>query len=228
LEFLLTNQQFLIDWLHAADQGISAVFLASVFLFVLPKFPGDCEADRLSALFVSMCAYYNHHSIESRLDNLTLKMLGKKSKPRLRAEAAEVRALINFACEVVDTHLSDPDLVGQSVKIAAKHLQTCYAMLSPANYRPEVLAVSSRKFCILLIELNKRNPVFRILPKIHLFQELCEMSTICPSLTWCYRDEDFGGSVASYSRVRGGANRALNIDKSVLLKFIAQHKLPRL
>ena len=81
---------------------------------------------------------------------------------------------------------------------------------------------------MFLCELEKKAPEFRIVPKLHFFQELCEMTDINPSLTWCYRDEDFGGSLAAMSRVRGGANRAANIAKSVLLKFCCQHRLPRL
>ena len=70
--------------------------------------------------------------------------------------------------------------------------------------------------------------MFKVIPKLHLLQELCEMSDINPSLTWCYRDEEFGGSLAAISRIRGGANRASNVAKQVLSRFIAGHRLPRL
>lgn len=227
IPFIQSNL-FLVDWLHAADQGISAVFLASLFFYMLPKFPGQTDAQRISALFLQIRAYYDREHVESRLDNLTLNMLGKKTKPKLRAKAAEARALINFACELVDAQLNSADPIEGTVQLATRHLHTCYTLLSPSNYNKEALASSCRKFCILLCELEHRVSFFCVIPKMHLFQELCEMSAINPSLTWCYRDEDFGGSIASISRVRGGANRAFNVARSVLLKFLAQHKLPRL
>ena len=37
----LSSKQFVIDSLHVADQGISDVFLAGLFLFVLPMLPGQ-------------------------------------------------------------------------------------------------------------------------------------------------------------------------------------------
>ena len=81
---------------------------------------------------------------------------------------------------------------------------------------------------MLLVQLEQHNTLFKVIPKLHLFQELAEMSDICPSLTWCYRDEDFGGSLASLSRIRGGWNKAAQVAKNVLLKFMLQHHLPRI
>jgi hypothetical protein len=87
----------LMDWLHVADQGVSAAFLGSLFLYMLPRLPGKTEQDKLAHLFGCMCEYYESNAITSRLDTLTLKMLGKKSKAKLRGKAAEIRAFISFA-----------------------------------------------------------------------------------------------------------------------------------
>ena len=43
----LSTQQSLVDWLHVADQGISQVFLASVFLYFLHRLPGEIEQEKL-------------------------------------------------------------------------------------------------------------------------------------------------------------------------------------
>ena len=217
----------LMDWLHVADQGVSAAFLGSLFLYMLPRLPGKTEQDKVSHLFGCVWEYYESNAITSRLDTLTLKMLGKKGKAKLRGKAAEIRALINFAPILCTSFCDAGDVVDQTVSLASFALQACYANLSRNSYDRHNLATNSRKFCMLLVELEKKAQ-FRLLPKLHLFQELCEMTDINPSLTWCYRDEDFGGSLAALSRVRGGANRAANIAKSVLLKFCCQHKFPRL
>jgi hypothetical protein len=225
----LSSKQFLIDWLHVADQGISAVFLACLFKFVLPKLPGQSMDDKCSHLYGLMLEFYEEHQVEAVLDNLTKNMLGKQGKcPKLRGRAAEIRALIPFSVKLAALVLKPDDLIEQGIILAAKALNECYNNLHKDVYSKSDMAKACKTFCILMCELETRTQVFRVIPKQHLFQELCEMSDINPSKTWCYRDEDFGGSLASISRVRGGSNRAANIAKSVLLKFKAQHKLPRL
>ena len=37
-------------------------------------------------------------------------------------------------------------------------------------------------------------------------QELCEYDLVNPSVTWVYRDEDFGGSMSKVPTHRGGAS----------------------
>jgi hypothetical protein len=60
----------MIDWLHVADQGISAVFLAGLFLFVLPMLPGQNIDERYSHLYGLTLNFYAEHEIEARLDNM--------------------------------------------------------------------------------------------------------------------------------------------------------------
>ena len=49
---------------------------------------------------------------------------------------------------------------------------------------------------------------WRLKPKLHMMQELCELQTDNPSQNWTYQDEDFGGSMAACARVRGGSATA--------------------
>ena len=219
---------FLIDWLHVVDQGIGAVFLGGLFRTLLKKLPGANDDERCSALFLEVQAYYAANQVDSKLDNLTLNMLGKAGSPKLRGKAAEVRGLINFAVMVAREHLDPTNALEQTVLQAAIHLQACYQNLSREIYNREALSENCRKFCILMVALEQHSMYFSVKPKLHLFQELCECSEVNPSLTWCYRDEDFGGSLAAMSRVRGGANRAANVAKNVLEKFCASNRLPRL
>jgi hypothetical protein len=225
----LTTKQFMIDWLHVADQGCSAVFLAGLFLYVAPKLPGQNIDEKHSYLYGLMLDFYEQHQVEAKLDNMNRNMLGKKGKcPKLRGKAAEIRALIPFSLELSNLFLDQNDPIEQGIIHAAKALNSCYANLHKHVYNKSDMAKSCKTFCILMCELESKTDVFKVIPKQHLLQELCEMSSINPSMTWCYRDEDFGGSLASISRVRGGSNRAANVCKAVLSKFVAQHKLPRL
>ena len=74
-----------------------------------------------------MYEYYETFDIAARLDNLTLKMLGKRHKPKLRAKAAGVRALIDFAATLAQNQLNQIDPIEQSVALAAQWLQKCYS-----------------------------------------------------------------------------------------------------
>ena len=90
------------------------------------------------------------------------------------------------------------------------------------------LKENSRKFALLFVALEARSepPAWRVKPKLHLFQEMCETTDSCPSLCWGYRDEDFGGSLSQLSRRRGGSNNPASTAKSVLVRFMAKHAVP--
>ena len=59
---------------------------------------------------------------------------------------------------------------------------------------------------------------WRIKPKLHLFLHITSDSSI-PRLTWTYRDEDFGGSVARMARRRGNLLNCKSTSESVLTRF---------
>jgi len=56
-----------------------------------------------------------------------------------------------------------------------------------------------------------------------MFSELCGSSSN-PSSSWCYRDEDFGGYLASIARRKGGAYNCIEVSSNVLAKFIAANE----
>ena len=76
------------------------------------------------------------------------------------------------------------------------------------------------------LEEVAEEPNWRLKPKAHLMQEMCEMSQVNPTKHWTYRDEDFGGTMAAMARVRGGRGSAKVAGQNVLLKFQAKCKLP--
>ena len=85
----------------------------------------------------------------------------------------------------------------------------------------------SRTCCLLTVALEAANKkLWRVKPKMHLFQELCEMQSSSPADSWTYRDEDFGGTLAKVSRRRGGLNSPLGTARSVLQRFAAKHAVP--
>jgi len=219
---------FALDWLHIMDLGVACDFMGNFFKLLLKHKPGHTQALRCQALFRDVVDYYERMGVESRLDNLTLQMLGKDGgPPKLRAKAAEARGLIGFCREQAEL-LSEEDPVEGAAKQAAVHLDACYFCLHDLAYSHEVMKENSRKFCLLLasLEATAEAPNWRMKPKTHLMQEMCEMSEGNPTRHWTYRDEDFGGSMAATARVRGGRGSARVVGLNVLSKFTARHPVP--
>jgi hypothetical protein len=224
------NTIFKIDWLHCVDQGICSDFLASLFKYLLPKYPGANLEARLASLWAAMQQYYHDHpEVDSKLDNLTLSMLGtNKTGYKLRSRAGEARGLVNFAKQVAEQHLSDNIPLEAAVKQATLHLWQCYQNLSGASFSHAAMKEHCKKFCLMLAALESRAPgaLFRYKPKVHLFQELCEMTDANPSLTWLYKDEDTGGALQALGRRRGGANTPKAMAYTTLTRFCISYTVP--
>jgi hypothetical protein len=226
----LKSDCFAVDWLHTADKGVAATFLGSYFKYVAGKFPGNNEHQRVSSLFLDIKQWYEENGVTSRLDNLKVTMLGKQGKtPCLSCKAAEARFLVPYAKQSADKLLGNtPEEL--TIKEMASELFSCYDCLSKSTYNKELLATSCRRFCVLAVAMEARSEskMWGLRPKLHLFQELCETADSNPSLTWTYRDEDFGGTLSALAARRGGADTPLALGRTVLLKFVTRNSLPRM
>jgi hypothetical protein len=175
-------------------------------------------------------AYYSLHRVDSQLETLTKQMIQKApgQPPKLRARGAEARGLVGFIREQTAEKFSEDVPIEAAAKHAASCLHAMYANLSQDAFSHASLAENSRKFALLWQSLEKatEDPFWRMKPKLHQMQELCEMSVHCPSKNWSYRDEDFGGFIASLVRIRGGAATAKRVGQVALAKFFARHVLP--
>lgn len=227
-----STEVFQLDWLHSIDQGVTPVWLANMFWMMLPKFPGNSRDEKCRQLFLELQAWYARHpEIDSKLDNLYVSMIKAAGKgPKLRSRAGEARALVPFALELAMAKLSDQVPAEQAAKQSAVHLNACYNCLSAARFDEAVLAENCKAFCLLLVALEATSvapKLWTVKPKVHQMQELCEFSggTI-PSMTWTYRDEDFGGYMSKTSRRRGGANTPVATSRNVLEKYMAKFNLP--
>ena len=202
---------FRIDWLHAVDQGVGADFLGNLFALLVSILPGRNREIRTNVLWQEMQAYYDAHGVEDTLGSFNYKNI-KGSKratipPKLRSHAAGCRALIRFGHLMAEKYLSDAKPIEYAAKNAAFHLWQCYQSLSHTGsmYRKDVFEASSKAFALqyhaLFLAVGD-GVSWRVMPKMHLFLELCCEDTE-PNLLWCYRDEDFGGSVAKQAEMRG-------------------------
>ena len=167
----------------------------------------------------------------AKLDHLTRNMLSPSARsPKQRAHGSEAHGLVPIARQLALELLGDAD-PDHTVKHATLELAACYDCLSSA--RAHKLPVHSRAFCTMWVALEDLHDpeTFHIKPKMHLFQELCEMQEATepmtrPSMHWTYREEEFGGTVAGLGRRMGGPNTAASVGEQVIVKFCALHRLP--
>ena len=223
-----------IDWLHSVDQGVGADFLGNVFLLLCRKMEGRNKKERLRALMLRLNAWYTDNKVTSRLNTLTPGMIRKqKASPKLRCKAAECRALIPFAEYAARRWFDDADPEEATAKQMTIHLNTLYGTLSSATiFRQDLMREHCRKFMVLYAAQQETHGGtsehrWRVKPKFHLVQELCEMTWGAnPAASWTYRDEDFGGSAAKMSRKKGNAITPGDASRNYLDKFVAQNRIP--
>ena len=78
------------------DLGVAADVLGNLLKMLQPKMGGANQEANCKLLFLRFQSWYREHSCESRLDNLTTKMIQKSANapPKLRGKAAKVRNLV--------------------------------------------------------------------------------------------------------------------------------------
>ena len=221
----VTNKIFRMDWLHVCDIGVCQDFLGNFFHEIMPLFQGANPKARCAAIYTEIKAYYDANGVDDRIDCLLPTFFEPKDGPyKFRSSAAKARALVPFACKLAYEML-DP-LVPRygAIRQAAFHLNEVYSALSANHPSPcETMKESGIKFALQYVALHDHcnaadSASWRIKPKLHLFLHITSDSSI-PRLTWTYRDEDFGGSVARMARRRGFLLNCASTSESVLTRF---------
>ena len=85
---------FVIGWLHACDLAVAQDFLRNLTYFVLDRFPGASNDKRLSSVFRSMHSFYRRHSVDNRLDTLTMGMLRETDKKQTKSQLPSLEHLL--------------------------------------------------------------------------------------------------------------------------------------
>ena len=233
--FGVFNTLFKCDWLHCADQGVAADFLGNEFAYLLQKMPGNIKDARCQALGDHMKAYYAANAVDDTLKEFLPKTFAPEKStrpPRLKGNAATTRGLVKFGDQMARQFLSDIDPTEQAIKTAAHHLLNCYNSLhlSHEAFSHCALYNSSKIFALqygALWAAHGHSASWRPMPKMHLFLELCSAATE-PQKFWNYRDEDFGGSVARQSRMKGRWKKMSAFCKHGLDLFKMKNRAPRI
>ena len=193
-----------IGWLHVCDQGITAVFLGGLFHLVLcDRTLARNEELRCAWLWAEVQEFYRNSGTTDKLHNLTVRMIKpKKGSIELSGSVAQVRALVPFALQLVESWEDGGlDLESLGAKEAMKQLAICYRFLSPALETGSLLD-HALGFQQLLQNLHAISPKrWQLRPKLHMFLELAAKGSN-PSSSWNYREESFGGSLARQAHVR--------------------------
>ena len=232
----LSHVQFRIDWLHCSDQGVGADALGNVFKVLASKQKGRNKTERVHGLWRRVQRYYSENKVADKLPKLTVEMIQQSGKPpKLRGSAGCVRALVPCADMMCKELLSSTDPVESAIKSVAATLCECYENLSSAKWDEDALPTNAIKFAHLYVALERHATAcftkdshdWHIKPKMHMFLELCAEGSM-PSKFWCYRDEDYGGTVAALAHHRGGPMTAHGMSVRVLDFFKVKQQMVRI
>ena len=135
-----------------------------------------------------------------------------------------------FAVSVAEQmHRTSQSPHSRTVLACASELLDCYMLLSLDTYNVPLGKDTCHHFCVLYASLNaearRSDPntkLWKMRPKIHLFQELAEYQTQYlgnPRTFWNYRDEDFVGWLAKLATTRGGARGAAAAAAGVMNRY---------
>lgn len=216
---------FRMDWLHVADLGVTADFIGNFFHEVVQLFPGNNKKERCANLYQEALAFYDANSVQDRFDCLLPTHFEPKDMPyKLKGSAAKVRALVPFVWQLAQEMLDISVPKYAAMRQAAFHLKEVYSALSAGH--PDPCATMNEhgvKFAVQYVGLHDYlngadDKAFRIKPKLHLFLHITSDSSL-PRLTWTYRDEDFGGSVARMARRRGNLLGCGSTSSTCLARF---------
>ena len=197
--------------------------------------PGNNKDERCQALGDHIKAYYHANAVEDTLKEFLPKTFAPEKStrpPRLKGNAATTRALVKFGDQMARQFLSDADPTEQAIKTAAHHLLNCYNSLHHSNEALSHCALynSSKIFALqygALWAAHGHSASWRPMPKMHLFLELCSTGTE-PQKFWNYRDEDFGGSIARQSKMKGRWKNLSTFSKHGLDLFKIKNRAPRI
>ena len=230
---LFQPQMLRFDWLHCADQGVTATWLGAVLEWLVhQKDLGRNMEERIQRVWADILNFYEETKCTDRLKKLTLNQFRKKEgQPCLKGGAAQIRNLIPWLVAVVQGW-NDADCSGEqlAIKDGSIALGECYKCLSKADDAPPPSHLKEQgiKFARMVVELHQQNPaIYSCKPKLHQWLELT-MEGSQPSLSWNYREEDFGGSLGGYGHRTGGWDTAPGCSKRVLEHFMMHHDVPRL
>jgi hypothetical protein len=200
------------DWLHAVDLGIGADIAGQLLVELADCYPGRSFKARVAELWKDIQVLYKDQDVEYKLQNLCPEMLNKGKKTHgpatLKSSAACVRHLIPILPILTAKHFCMGSMHQVACDNLAKFLAKAYLCMESNDLQelPKYGGKVASQYMALEQEALRHDPdssAWHIMPKLHLFQHLCECG--CgPKDFWCYQDETAGGVLAQLFTRRGG------------------------
>ena len=174
-----TAQCIQLDWLHCADQGVSARFLGSILVYAicrpgLQHFGATQEVRRACVWHLVQTWYKKERVYSDRLKVLPMSRFDLQP-PKLKAMAGSIRRLIPFFLSFVKqwSVLQPEGLTEEQEWIlrGMEALSECYQCLSHKEGKtPDDLKMQSTLFAMSLKHLHGMEPQrYGVKPKLHQF-----------------------------------------------------------
>ena len=218
----------MIDVLHTVDQGLATHLIANVLVEVCDKLPGPTQESRAKRLNAMLQAWYtrnrDRYRIDCKLEWSRLKTSG--DWPKLRAKAAATRHLAAWALELATEYCGDSEhdqwrrgccqLLNRFYEILASQPQflSTEAKTELGEVGPLLLQLYS-KLSGEALEHNRR--MWKMAPKFHLFQHLCQTSFLNPRFCWTYGDEDLQKHLKCVAR----SSHASTVSYTTVYKWVS-------
>ena len=200
----------MIDVLHTVDQGVASHIVANVlwaFAVCRKVFGGNTQKEQVANLFAHMNRWYAKVKEKTKLQGkLTVERLRTKGDwPKLRAKAAATRHLARYALQLCHEFGRAAEEDRKMVAVCQLLVRFYEIMDSESQF---LGAAAKRELPTLGMQLvgiytdlataaiKKKLKQWKLSPKLHLFQHLCEWQCLShgnPRFYWTYSDEDLAG-----------------------------------
>ena len=227
--FLTSN--FKLDWLHVVDLGVTLDCLGNCFHYLLPRL-GKNASEQLPHLLLLIKQYYMAHDIKDGINNLTAGMIraSPSVSPKLKVKRAEARSVVGFAKELVEKYCDEPQAFDSGVKWVVVCLNQCHDLgLHRESFHAPSFQRAARSFLLQKKSLEEAmgtgSHLWILKPKFHMMFELAQTGN-CPAMSWNYRDEEAGGTLARMSRSRGGLQNPWSVSSRCLQRFCCDYDVP--
>ena len=208
----LTLTHFVVDLLHAVHLGIAQDFCGAVFwhcitsgLFVTGRSPSETAQISVQHLRSLLWSWYSNASKElvgaeiTRLEDLTVSMLGTAASPACKTKGAETRWLIPFCVHLLSEY-KDP--LGQRGKTLARVGRALLDLVEEWQVAPRrLLAPNLQRMSDAMLTLLRfwTEASLPKKPKLHLVSHLVSNSALSgnPSFHALWLDESLSRTLAN-------------------------------
>ena len=171
---------------------------------------GRNQEERCLWLWQEIQQFYKDNGVVDKLNNLVKTMIiPKKGSIQLTGSGAEIRALVAYELQLVDSWGPDgmtPERF--AARSCMRELSACYSFLS-TDASTHVAGSLLDHALANLQGLHRLSPRrWQLRPKLHMFLELAAEGSN-PAASWNYREESFGGSVSRQAHRKGGQSSPL-------------------